>query len=101
MASALAKQQADHLVSIEAIRAGSQATVEELKHCIHAYEERDAVECPEGFEKNRGHIPHFPIVVNGFTMQARYVKYIDQGCVMGTAGGPNDAIFIQDLYATS
>ena len=34
-------------------------------------------------------------------MQARYVKYIDQGRVMGTAGGPNDAIFIQDLYATS
>ena len=75
--------------------------VEELEHRIHTYEERDAVECPKGFEENRGHIPHFPIVVDRFTMQAHYIKYIDQGCVMGTVGGPNDAIFIQDLYATS
>ena len=39
--------------------------------------------------------------IDGFTMQACYVKYIDQGRVMGTAGGPKDAIFIQDLYTTS
>ena len=91
MATALTKQQANHLVSIEAVRAGSRATVEELKHHIHAYKERDAVECPKGFRENQGHVPHFPIVIDGFTMQARYVKYIDQGRIMGTMGGPNDA----------
>ena len=97
----LATQEAEHRVNLEAVRAGSQATVEDLRHRLHTYEDANAVECPEGFEKNRGQVPNFPIVVDGFTMQARYVKYIDQGRVMGTAGGPNDAIFIQDLYATS
>ena len=101
LAEALATQEAKHRTSLNAVRAGSQATVEDLQHRLHTYEEANAVECPEGFEENRGQVPNFPIVVDGFTMQACYVKYIDQGQVMGTAGGPNDAIFIQDLYATS
>ena len=101
LAEALAAQEAKHHTSLDAIRAGSQATVEDLQHRLHAYEATDAVKCPEGFEENRRQVPHFPIVVDRFTMQARYVKYIDQGRVMGTAGGPNDTIFIQDLYATS
>ena len=101
LAEALATQEAEHRTNLDAIRAGSQATVEDLQHHLHTYEDANAVECPEGFEENRGQVPNFPIVVDGFTMQARYVKYIDQGRVMGTAGGPNDAIFIQDLYATS
>ena len=75
--------------------------VEDLQSRLRTYEDANTVECPEGFEENRGQVPNFPIVVDRFTMQARYVKYIDQGRVMGTAGGPNDAIFIQDLYATS
>ena len=94
-------QEVEHCTNLNAVRAGTQATVEDLQHHLHEYEAADAIECPEGFEENRGQVPHFPIVIDGFTLQARYVKYIDQGRVMGTAGGPNDAIFIQDLYATS
>ena len=101
LAETLATQEAEHCVSLDAVRAGSQATVEDLQHRLHQYEAVNAVECPEGFEENRGQVPHFPIVIDGFTLQARYIKYIDQGRVMGTAGRPNDAIFIQDLYATS
>ena len=101
LTEALESQEAEHRTNLEAVRAGSRATVEDLQTRLHTYEDADAVECPEGFEENRGQVPNFPIVVDGFTMQARYVKYIDQGQVMGTAGGPNDAIFIQDLYATS
>ena len=100
LAETLASQEAEHHVSLDAIRAGSQATVEDLQHRLHQYEAANAVECPEGFEENRGLVPHFPIVIDRFTLQARYIKYINQGRVMGTAGGPNDAIFIQDLYAT-
>ena len=101
LTTALESQEAEHRTNLEAVRAGSRATVEDLQSRLRTYENADAVECPEGFEENRGQVPNFPIVVDGFTMQARYVKYIDQGRVMGTAGGPNDAIFIQDLYATS
>ena len=100
LTEALTAQEAEHRTNLDAVRAGSQATVEDLQHRLHTYEAADAIECPEGFEENRGQVPHFPIVVNRFTMQAQYVKYIDQGRVMGTAGGPNDAIFIQDLYVT-
>ena len=98
---ALEAQEAEHRTNLEAVRAGSRTTVEELQSRLRTYEDANAVECPEGFEENRGQVPNFPIVVDGFTMQARYVKYIDQGRVMGTAGGPHDAIFIQDLCATS
>ena len=101
LAETLVSQEAEHCTNLEAVRAGSRATVEDLQSRLRTYEDANAVECPEGFEENRGQVPNFPIVVDGFTMQARYVKYIDQGRVMGTAGGPNDAIFIQDLYATS
>ena len=101
LVEALASQEAEHRTNLEAVRAGSRATVEDLQHRLRTYEDANAVKCPEGFEENRGQVPHFPIVVDGFTMQAQYVKYIDQGRVMGTAGGPNDAIFIQDLYADS
>ena len=101
LAEALATQEAEHRTNLDAVRAGSQATVKDLQHRLHTYEDANAVECPEGFKENHRQVPNFPIVVDGFTMQARYVKYIDQGRVMGTAGGPNDAIFIQDLYATS
>ena len=101
LTEALASQEAEHRTNLDTIRAGSQATVKDLQHHLHEYEAADAVECPEGFEENHGQVPHFPIVIDGFTLQARYIKYIDQGRVMGTAGGPNDAIFIQDLYTTS
>ena len=101
LVEALAMQESEHRVNLEAIRARSKATVEDLQHRLRTYEDANAVECPEGFEENRGQVPNFPIVIDGFTMQARFVKYIDQGRVMGTAGGPNDTIFIQDLYATS
>ena len=101
LAEALASQEAEHRTNLNAVRAGSRATVEDLQHRLRTYEDANAAECPEGFEENQGQVPNFPIVVDGFTMQARYVKYIDQGRVMGTAGGPNDAIFIQDLYAAS
>ena len=101
LAEALASQEAEHRTNLDTIRAGSQATVEDLQHRLHEYEAADAIECPEGFEENRGQVPHFLIVIDGFTLQARYIKYINQGRVMGMAGGPNDAIFIQDLYATS
>ena len=101
LTEALESQEAEHRTNLEAVRAGSRATVEDLQSRLRTYEDADAVKCPEGFEENRGQVPNFPIVIDGFTMQARYVKYIDQGRVMGTAGGPNDAIFIQDLYATS
>ena len=101
LTEALASQEAKHRTNLEAVRAGSRATVEDLQSRLRTYEDANAVECPEGFEENRGQVPNFPIVMDGFTMQAHYVKYIDQGQVMGTAGGPNDAIFIQDLYATS
>ena len=97
LAETLASQEAEHRTNLEAVRAGSRATVEDLQSRLRTYEDADAVECPEGFEENRGQVPNFPIVVDEFTMQAHYVKYIDQGRVMGTAGGPNDAIFIQDL----
>ena len=100
LAETLVSQEAEHRTNLEAVRAGSQATVEDLQNRLRTYEDANAVECPEGFEENRRQVPNFPIVVDGFTMQARYVKYIDQGQVMGTAGGPNNAIFIQDLYAT-
>ena len=83
---ALATQEAEHRTNLDAVRAGNRATVEDLQHRLHTYESADAVECPEGFEENRGQVPNFPIVVDGFTMQARYIKYIDQGRVMGTAG---------------
>ena len=101
LTEALASQEAEHRTNLEAVRAGSRATVEDLQSRLHTYKDANAVECPKGFEENRGQVPNFPVVVDGFTMQARYVKYIDQGRVMGTAGGPNDTIFIQDLYATS
>ena len=101
LVEALASQEAEHRTNLNAVRAGSQATVKDLQHRLHEYEAADAVECPEGFEENRSQVPHFPIVIDGFTIQARYIKYIDQGRVMGTAGGPNNAIFIQDLYTTS
>ena len=101
MATALTDQQANHLVNIKAVRASSRATVEELEHCIHTYEERHTVKCPEEFKENWGCIPHFPIILNRFTIQACYIKYIDQGHIIGTRRGPNDTIFIQDLYATS
>ena len=101
LTEALATQEFKHRTNLEAVRAGSKATVEDLQCRLHTYEDANTVECPEGFEENRGQVPNFPIVIDGFTMQARYIKYIDQGRVMGTAGGPNDAIFIQDLYATS
>ena len=100
LTEALATQESEHRVNLEAVRAGSKATVDDLQLRLRTYEDANAVECPEGFEENRGQVPNFPIVVDRFTMQARYVKYIDQGRVMGTAGGPHDAIFIQDLYAT-
>ena len=101
LAEALASQEAEHRTNLDTVRARSQATVEDLQHHLREYEAIDAIECPEGFKENRKQVPHFPIVIDGFTLQARYIKYIDQGRVMGTAGGPNDAIFIQDLYATS
>ena len=101
LAEALATQEAEHRTNLDTVRAGSQATVEDLQHRLHTYEDANAVECPEGFKENHGQVPNFPIVIDGFTVQARYIKYIDQGRVMGTAGGPNNAIFIQDLYATS
>ena len=101
LAEALASQEAEHRTNLDAVRAGSQVTVEDLQHCLHEYEAADAVKCLEGFEENCGQVPYFPIVIDRFMLQARYIKYIDQGRVMGTARGPNDAIFIQDLYATS
>ena len=101
LTEALAMQESEHCVNLKAVQAGSRATIEDLQHRLRTYEDADTVECPEGFEENCGQVPNFPIVVDRFTMQARYVKYIDQGRIMGTAGGPNDAIFIQDLYATS
>ena len=101
LAEALASQEAKHRTNLDAVRARSQATVEDLQHCLHEYEAADAIECPEGFKENRRQVPHFPIIIDGFTLQARYIKYINQGRVMGMAGGPNYAIFIQDLYATS
>ena len=101
LTEALASQEVEHRTNLDAVRARSQATVEDLQHRLHEYKAADAIECPEGFEENRGQVPHFPIVIDGFTLQARYIKYINQGRVMGVAGGPNDAIFIQDLYTTS
>ena len=79
LTEALASREAEHRTNLEAIRAGSRATVEDLQSRLRTYEDADAVKCPEGFEENRGQVPNFPIVVDGFTMQARYVKYIDQG----------------------
>ena len=101
LAEALASQEFEHRTTLDAVRARSRATVEDLQCRLCTYEDANAIECPEGFKENHRQVPHFPIVINGFTLQARYVKYIDQGRVMGTAEGPNDAIFIQDLYATS
>ena len=101
LTEALATQELEHRTNLEAVRARSRATVKDLQHRLRAHEDANAIECPEGFKENRGQVPNFPIIVDGFTMQARYVKYIDQGRIMGTAGGPNNAIFIQDLYATS
>ena len=52
LAEALVSQEAEHRTNLEAVRAGSRATVEDLQSRLRTYEDANAVECPEGFEEN-------------------------------------------------
>ena len=60
------------------------------------------LECPDGFEENRGRLPDFVIPnADGVMRQARYIK-LGNGPVpftLGTLGQENDPIFQYDLFA--
>jgi hypothetical protein len=76
---------------------------ERLKDLQHRIDDLQGPECPNGFIKNRGCIPHFRIpVTNGqHDMQARFVRQCmaDPLCVEGTMGGADDPIYIMELVA--
>ena len=78
-----------------------QQRVEELEASLAKAEGRglDEPECPTGFKENRGHVPDFYIKVDGVRLQARYVRCLPgTGMVEGTLGGPDDPVFLHELY---
>jgi hypothetical protein len=78
-----------------------QQRVEELEASLARAEGRvpDEPECPTGFEENRGHVPDFYIKVDGVRLQACYVRRLPgTGMVEGTLGGPDDPVFLHELY---
>ena len=57
-------------------------------------------ECPTDFEENAGHVPDFYVKEDGVRLQARYVRHVPgTGLVKGTLGGPQDRIYLHELYA--
>ena len=57
-------------------------------------------ECPTDFEENAGRVPDFYVKEDGVRLQARYVRRVPgTGLVEGTLGGPQDRIYLHELYA--
>jgi hypothetical protein len=95
------QQQNKATIASDAALATSREALQLLQERLDQYarDSDDGVECPRGFEENRGRIPNFFILVDGIRMQARYIKRQDDTTILGTAGRSDDPIFAYELKA--
>ena len=72
LTTSLKALQAEHQNHVQVIKTGAKATITDLECCLHLYKKANTVECPEEFEEKHSCVPHFPIIIDSFTLQACY-----------------------------
>ena len=102
--NALGRQSEQALAAQRVALSSADEVIRQLTQRVQELEGSSATspepECPANFEENAGRIPNFYVKEDRVRLQARYVRCIPgTGLVEGTLGGPQDRIYLHELYA--